>query len=379
MTQVRKLRVFLCHASEDNIIVDTINELLKQQDWIDTWIDDEDLLPGQEFELVIEEALRSADVVLICLSNKSIKKEGYVQLEVKQAIDYAKEKPDDTIYLIPLLLDDCIPPTSLKRWKPAQYSSREDFEKLLESLKIRASNLPADQDSAPVGGKPGGWGKSSVRTKRIGFRSVVKMFLGIMLPFFACVIIATAAGSQKYFDGVWANRKEEIIFTVVAFCGLLFLSFYLFIDGLWKLTSSTVKGIGQLNMVPAATTMDIWLNRMKTLWKGMYDKDVFSRQFEKVRESAKTLQVRENWIDPEFKERLMAALWSLFIPGLGLFRRGRKLLGFGFLIATTIGYFAEVLPGVLLHLTVIVLSGVLDDKNGIETTNTRDDLDISNL
>lgn len=111
----------------------------------------------------------------------------------------------------------------------------------------------------------------------------------------------------------------------------------------------------------------------------MYDKDVFSRQFEKVRESAKTLQVRENWIDPEFKERLMAALWSLFIPGLGLFRRGRKLLGFGFLIATTIGYFAEVLPGVLLHLTVIVLSGVLDDKNGIETTNTRDDLDISNL
>lgn len=379
MTQVRKLRVFLCHASEDNLIVDTINELLKQQDWIDTWIDDEDLLPGQEFELVIEEAIRSADVVLICLSTKSVKKEGYVQREVKLAIDYAKEKPDDTIYLVPLLLDDCIPPTSLKRWKPARYSSGEDYEKLLESLKIKASNLPADQDSAPMGGKPGGWGKTPIRTKRIGFRSVVKMFLGIMLPFFACVIIATVAGSQKYFDGVWANRKEEIIFTVVAFCGLLFLSFYLFIDGLWKLTSSTVKGIGQLNMVPAATTIDIWLNRMKALWNGMYDKDVFTRQIEKVRESAKTLQVKENWIDPEFKERLMAALWSLFVPGLGLFRRGRKLLGVSFLLATTVGYFAEVLPGVLLHLTVIVLSGVLDDKNESGRTSARDDLDISNL
>ena len=75
----------------------------------------------------------------------------------------------------------------------------------------------------------------------------------------------------------------------------------------------------------------------------------------------------------------MAALWSLLVPGLGLFRRGRKLLGVSFLIATTVGYFAEVLPGVLLHLTVIVLSGVLDDKNESETTSARDDLDVSNV
>lgn len=370
MTELRKLRVFLCHASEDNPIAGEINEKLKGYSWIDPWIDEEDLLPGHNVDAKIEQALREADVVLICLSTKSVNKEGYVQREVKRALFYAEEKPETTIYLIPLLLDECVPPFSLKDrlWIRYQYSSDESYKKIMESLEFRASELGIDMVSvgADTGEKPQKDDKLQASPKRTGFRSIVKMFLGIMLPFFACGIITVAAVSRKYFEGVWVANKGEVLFTFIAFCALLVLSFILFVDGLGKLTSSTVKGLGQFTAgIPAITQKEAWQKRFEIVRDGIRNKEVFQRQVESVRESIKTLRAKENWIDPEFKERLKAALWSLFVPGLGLYYRGRDLLAIGFLVATTIGYIADIVPGILLHLIAIVLSGILD-KPGVE-------------
>ncbi|MEK6754369.1 MAG: toll/interleukin-1 receptor domain-containing protein [Chloroflexota bacterium] len=60
MTETRKLRVFLCHSSQDKPIVpqgDDIRELyqrLNAEGWIDPWLDGEKLLPGQDWDLEIE-------------------------------------------------------------------------------------------------------------------------------------------------------------------------------------------------------------------------------------------------------------------------------------------------------------------------------------
>src|SRR5260221_9891858 len=109
MSESRPLRVFLCHASQDKLKVRVLYHLLKSEGWIAPWLDEEDLLPGQDFDLEIYRAIRDADAIIICLSTVSVTKEGYVNKEVRRALDIAEEKPEGTIYVIPLRLDDCSP------------------------------------------------------------------------------------------------------------------------------------------------------------------------------------------------------------------------------------------------------------------------------
>src|SRR5512147_1744448 len=105
----RKLRVFLCHASQDKPAVRELYKRLAVESWIEPWLDEENLLPGQDFDLEIYRATRDADAIIICLSKVSVVKEGYLNKEIRRALDIADEKPEGTIYVIPLRLDDCKP------------------------------------------------------------------------------------------------------------------------------------------------------------------------------------------------------------------------------------------------------------------------------
>ena len=107
MTSNRKLRVFLCHASQDKPIVRELYQRLLAEGWIDPWLDEEKLLPGQDWDLEIYKATRDADSIIICLSSTSVAKEGYVNKEIRRALDIAGEKPEGAIYVIPLRLDNC--------------------------------------------------------------------------------------------------------------------------------------------------------------------------------------------------------------------------------------------------------------------------------
>lgn len=138
----RPLRVFLCHASQDKPIVRELYQRLKAEDWIDPWLDKAKLLPGQDWELVIEKAVDDSDVVIVCLSSQSVTKEGFVQREIRYAYDLALEKPEDTIFLIPLRLDDCIVPRKLRTLHWVDYFDLQvqkdaAFFDLLKALKLR--------------------------------------------------------------------------------------------------------------------------------------------------------------------------------------------------------------------------------------------------
>src|SRR5512141_1313450 len=116
MPEHRKLRVFLCHASQDKPIVRELCQRLGAEGWIDPWLDEEKLLPGQDWDLEIEKAVEAADVVIVCVSNRSVSKEGYVQKEIRKVLDIALEKPEETIFIIPLRLDECELPRRLRTW-----------------------------------------------------------------------------------------------------------------------------------------------------------------------------------------------------------------------------------------------------------------------
>lgn len=145
MPESRQLKVFLCHSSSDKPVVRELYQKLSAEGWIDPWLDEEKLFPGQDWNLEIEKAVEAADAILVCLSNNSITKEGYVQRELRIVLDYADYKPEGTLYIIPVRLEECEPPRRLRPWQYANYFPKEDRDKayqhLLVSLRMRASGL----------------------------------------------------------------------------------------------------------------------------------------------------------------------------------------------------------------------------------------------
>lgn len=141
----RKLRVFLCHASQDKPIVRELYKRLLAEDWIDPWLDEEKLLPGQDWNLEIEKAVETSDAVLVCVSSTSVAKEGYVQRELRQVLDIALDKLDGAIFVIPIRLDDCELPRKLRDRHFLDYfpptNQASAFDKLKASLKIRKDGL----------------------------------------------------------------------------------------------------------------------------------------------------------------------------------------------------------------------------------------------
>jgi len=140
----RPLRVFLCHSSNDKPTVRELYQKLRAETWIEPWLDEEELYPGQDWNMEIEKAVEAADAIIVCLSKGSITKEGYVQRELRTVLDFADYKPEGTLYIIPVRLEECEPPRRLRAWQYADYfeGQRERaFQRLLVSLKRRAAGL----------------------------------------------------------------------------------------------------------------------------------------------------------------------------------------------------------------------------------------------
>jgi len=140
MGETRPLKVFLCHASTDKPKVETLYRRLVEAGF-DPWLDEEKLLPGQEWDLEIRKAVRASDVVIVCLTRNSVNKEGYVQKEIRVALDVADEKSEGTIYLIPARFEDCSVPERLNRWQWVNIYEKNGYRKLLSSLELRAKSL----------------------------------------------------------------------------------------------------------------------------------------------------------------------------------------------------------------------------------------------
>jgi formylglycine-generating enzyme required for sulfatase activity len=136
----RRLKVFLCHAAGDKPAVRELYHRLRGAGF-DPWLDEENLLPGQDWQLEIPQAVRSSDAVLICLSRRAVTKAGYVQKEIRYALDVADEQPEGAIFLIPLRLEECEVPQRLRRWQWVDFFQEEGYERLLRALWARAKAL----------------------------------------------------------------------------------------------------------------------------------------------------------------------------------------------------------------------------------------------
>lgn len=150
---MKSLKIFLCHSSGDKVEVKKLYDLLVERG-TDPWLDSEKLLPGQDWNLEINKALDDSDVILLCLSKKSVDKEGYVQKEIRLALDRALEMPEGRIFLIPARLEECELPYKIRTYQWVDLFSPDGLDKLMRSLSLRASQVKAQpvslEGSAPV-------------------------------------------------------------------------------------------------------------------------------------------------------------------------------------------------------------------------------------
>jgi len=151
----RKLKVFLCHASQDKPAVRELYKRLAAESWIEPWLDEENLLPGMNWDTEIKQAIRVSDVIIICMSKLSVEKEGYLNKEIRRVLDISDEKLEGAIYIIPLRLDDCNPSFErLKQIHYADYFTLNAHERLLKSLRLRADALKIETTETKVESLP---------------------------------------------------------------------------------------------------------------------------------------------------------------------------------------------------------------------------------
>ncbi len=152
----RNLKVFLCHASQDKPIAHELYLKFIIEGWIEPWLDIKKLLPGQDWQVEIMHAVKTADNVIIFLSNKSINKDGFIQKELRLAKDIALEKSEGSIFLIPLRIDNCEVPQGLEKYHWVNYFGGEQeqtYNKLIDSFKLRLEDIRRKEADAKKSGQ----------------------------------------------------------------------------------------------------------------------------------------------------------------------------------------------------------------------------------
>ena len=138
--RMRLVRAFLCHSSPDKPFVRTLYTRLRS-DLVEPWLDEENLLAGQDWDLEIRTAVHASDVVIACLSKNATTRAGYLQKEIKYALDVADEQPEGAVFIIPIKIEECDMPVRLSRWQWINFQEDDGYGKLIRSLRARARIL----------------------------------------------------------------------------------------------------------------------------------------------------------------------------------------------------------------------------------------------
>jgi hypothetical protein len=99
-------QVFISYVRQDAEAANRLYNDLKKAG-LNPWLDTKSLLPGQKWKIAIKNAIRNSRYFIALLSSNSVEKRGYVQKELKEALQILDEFPESQIFIIPVRLDDC--------------------------------------------------------------------------------------------------------------------------------------------------------------------------------------------------------------------------------------------------------------------------------
>jgi hypothetical protein len=99
---------FISYAHEDAVTAKRLYTDLASAG-ANPWLDSEKLLGGQDWEGAIRKAIREATHFIALISKNSVNKRGFVQKELRHALEVLAEFPPNQIFLIPVRLDSSNP------------------------------------------------------------------------------------------------------------------------------------------------------------------------------------------------------------------------------------------------------------------------------
>jgi hypothetical protein len=108
---------FVAYALEDLAVVRRLCEALRAAG-CSTWLDKDRLMPGQNWTGSIKAAIADADAFVACFSPRSIAKRGEFQSELRHAMECARKRPLDDVFLLPARLERCeVPRRIADEWQ----------------------------------------------------------------------------------------------------------------------------------------------------------------------------------------------------------------------------------------------------------------------
>ena len=129
-------KVFISYASEDYNSAKKIYDFLSCTNY-EPWLDKEKILPGQDWDLEINDNLSAADFIIILISNTSLRKRGYIQKEYKVARSLMEYKLNNDIYIVPVTLEDKLTDLNFKHIQHIFIYDVYFEKKILDSLNLQ--------------------------------------------------------------------------------------------------------------------------------------------------------------------------------------------------------------------------------------------------
>ena len=130
--------VFISYAREDSNAAKRLYNDLRSAG-LNPWLDKESILPGQNWEIEIKKAIKNSRYFLSLNSSNSVQKIGFVQKELKNALERQEYFPESAVYLIPIRLDDC--QLAYQKLEKIQYADmfpdwNRGLEKITQTMEV---------------------------------------------------------------------------------------------------------------------------------------------------------------------------------------------------------------------------------------------------
>jgi len=135
------VRVFLCHSSDDKEKVRDIDLRLQEVEFMEPWLDERELLGGEEFDQSITDEISESQAVIICLSKAVVADTSrYVHLEIARALKAATKGT----LVIPAMLEPCDLPKQLRDKHAVKLFEEKGLEQVIRSLRKHSEGLQVD-------------------------------------------------------------------------------------------------------------------------------------------------------------------------------------------------------------------------------------------
>jgi hypothetical protein len=135
--------IFLSYASPDRDRVFEFHDFLVGKGF-QVWMDKRNIKGGQNWDFEIKRALQKAAIIVVFLSQNSVNRRGYAQREIKIALDQAREKLIDDIYLLPIMLDADVPiPVELQGIQVVRPEDGNTMDAAAEAIDMQLVELGA--------------------------------------------------------------------------------------------------------------------------------------------------------------------------------------------------------------------------------------------